>query len=419
MGNTAGAVSIAPEIADYHWLIEPQGERWLREAEQLALPLHRLAEMLRRDLSAARTHLALEQIELRQRAAVKFRAAGRMFFTRLGLEQSTDQWVAAYKASRFPSGAPLADLCCGIGGDLLAMAACGPTLGLDRQPIAALLAEANLRMLAEEWKGGAVPTATIRCSDVGELARSGELAEFSAWHIDPDRRPHGRRTTRVELHEPNAERLEAWRAVQPHASFKLAPAAQLPEAWPGEAELEWISRDGECKQLVAWFGNLTSISGQRRATMVLPDGRSHSILGQEAAGRKTPRPPLATTLGRYLFEPDAAVLAAHLSGTLAALHGLTSVAEGSVYLTGDAPLDEPALTTFAVMDVLPLQTRQLKQYLRERNIGRLEIKTRGVAHEPDQLRKTLQVPGDERATLICTPVPNGVGAIVAERIGKA
>ena len=39
----------------------------------------------------------------------------------------------------------IADLCCGIGGDLLALAEQGTVIGVDRDPIAAHFAAANVR----------------------------------------------------------------------------------------------------------------------------------------------------------------------------------------------------------------------------------------------------------------------------------
>src|SRR5205823_4592067 len=111
-----------------------------------------------------------------------------------------------------------------------------------------------------------------------------------------DRRPTGRRTTRMELHEPDAGAIESLLALNPHAGIKLAPAAQLPPRWMERAELEWINRGGECRQLVAWFGELAQRSGFRRAT----------VLGKSAAERRTfvGRPnveaPVAEQFGRYL-----------------------------------------------------------------------------------------------------------------------
>ena len=56
---------------------------------------------LRKELSAERVHLVLQQAALRHRARDKFAAAERMFFTPLGLEQATDEVIAQHKAQRF------------------------------------------------------------------------------------------------------------------------------------------------------------------------------------------------------------------------------------------------------------------------------------------------------------------------------
>ena len=76
---------------------------------------------LRRDLWPERSHLVVEQVELRARGREKFSRADQMFFTRQGLEQATDEQLAAYKASRFVVGEAVVDLCCGIGGDLISL----------------------------------------------------------------------------------------------------------------------------------------------------------------------------------------------------------------------------------------------------------------------------------------------------------
>ena len=141
-------VDLQPEAADYEWLVGPEGDRWLKTAELAAkeegMSLPRLAGKLRQDLPQTKAHLVLEQLELRRRGAEKFERAGSMFFSRLGLEQATDQWVAGYKAGRFAAGEPVADLCCGIGGDLLGLAQRGPVRAVDRNPIAVVLARANV-----------------------------------------------------------------------------------------------------------------------------------------------------------------------------------------------------------------------------------------------------------------------------------
>src|SRR6516225_9221446 len=71
---------------------------------------------------------ALETALLRSRARDKFTDADRMYFTREALEQATGEAVARHRANRFARFGSVADLCCGIGGDALALAAAGTTV---------------------------------------------------------------------------------------------------------------------------------------------------------------------------------------------------------------------------------------------------------------------------------------------------
>ncbi len=409
-------------LEDYRWLLGDEGRQWLTESSLQPADLVRQAAALRKHLSPARCHLVLEQAELRRRAKQKFSAADRMFFTPKGLEQATDEWIAAYKAARFPTSGPLVDFCCGIGGDLLAMADRGPTIGIDRNPVAALFAEANLATQRETQRR---ITSRATINDVDSTLLKG----VAAWHIDPDRRPRGRRTTRVELHEPGMPTIELLLSACSSGVIKLSPAAHLPSGWESDAELEWISRAGECRQLVAWFGALGREPGQHRASVLSaecaapsaeqseqeprPDGvrwRVRSIIGQSSP------PAVAGKLRRYLAEPDAAVLAADLSGVLAAERKLEAIAAGSAYLTGDQLAPDPALAWFEVAEVLPFDLRRLKTLLRKRGCGRLEVKKRAVPHDPEQVRRQLIVPGDNEATLFITRLGDAIMAILARRI---
>ncbi len=137
------------KLDDYRWLTGSEATKWFEIADSLAAgadsSLIRLTQQLRAELSLARVHLILQQRELRKKAREKFPQAEIMFFTPRGLEQATDAAVAAYKASRFPPDQTIADFCCGIGGDLLALARRGRVVGVDRDPIAGRLAQANAR----------------------------------------------------------------------------------------------------------------------------------------------------------------------------------------------------------------------------------------------------------------------------------
>src|SRR5690349_14896589 len=134
-------------LADHHWLTSAEAQPLLVELQQKLSAAGqvdvRLAASLRKSHSATRTHWLLEQVELRSRARDKFADPSAMFFTRKGLEQCTDELLANYKAARFPDHQPIADLCCGIGGDALALATRGPLIAWDAHHVTAHFAEWN------------------------------------------------------------------------------------------------------------------------------------------------------------------------------------------------------------------------------------------------------------------------------------
>jgi hypothetical protein len=421
-------LNTAATLPDIQWLSSPAAAAWLDMAtEWTGEPLALLAR-LHNELASERARLIAAQSELRRRAAKKFTQAKRMFFTARGLEQATDEAVARYKAGRMPANHPVADLCCGIGGDLMALAERGPVLGVDIDPAAAALAAANLGLpppLGQVWAEGRREVARIAVADVAGF----RVADLAAWHIDPDRRPAGWRTTRVELHEPGPVVIARRLGECSNAAIKLAPAADFgtnangmgagTDAIPwGDAELEWISRKGQCRQLVAWFASLAQHPSQRRATRLSGNlaARGAELVVASFVGRPHVETPVAQAIGRYVFEPDAAVLAADLTGALAADLHLQSVARGVAYLTGDEPGHSALMDSFEVLAVMPYRVKTLKAWLRTRGIGQLEVKKRGVELEPARVQRELKVPGNETATLLVFRIRDKLTAIVGCRV---
>lgn len=408
------------DLADYRWLVGDGALDWLRLVVESDKPLHVLVSDLRKKLSVDRARLVIQQIDLRRRGRVKFGLSDQMFFTQQGLEQATDEVVAAHKAERFSPGTRVADLCCGIGGDLVLLRNRCQAVGVDRDPVVALFAEANCRAFGHAAEASSVDPSDpiVQICDIEEF----RVEEVAAWHLDPDRRPEGRRTTHVDFHSPSREVMEQLLARNPNGAIKLAPAAECPEDWIEKAEMQWISSRRECRQLVVWFGDLAK-HPQRRTATVLRQGTTEprTVIGTvcDAAGDAADSPiPVSGRVDRFVHEPDAAVLAAGLSRVLAEQYLLSALSAKSAYLTGPVAIDDLALASFEVIDVLPYRVKPLKALLRERRIGRLEVKKRGVPLEPEQVRRDLRVVGDEVATLLLTPIAGKVTAILARRIAR-
>ncbi|MFD8843279.1 methyltransferase domain-containing protein [Streptomyces pseudogriseolus] len=372
-------------------LLTPEGRALLDEVRDTD-PAHELAvaTRLRRDHPAELVSAALGQARLRQRAVAKFGAedAARMFFTPNGVEQSTRRSVAAYRAERLRAAGvrSVADLCCGIGGDAIPLARAGiRVLAVDRDPQAAAAARANAEALA---LAGLIE---VREADVTEVDTSGYDAVF----VDPARRSSKRgRIFDPEAYSPPLSwavraALDASRA----AALKIAPGIPH-EAVPAEAEAEWISDGGDVKEAVLWFG---TAPGTIRATL-LPG--PHTLVS-----RGLPDPEVRP-VGRYLYEPDGAVVRSHLVAEVAEMLDGGLIDPTIAYVTTDALTPTPYAAAYEITDRLPFNVKKLKALLREREVGVLTVKKRGSAVEPEELRrKALPKPhGTASVTVFLTRV---------------
>jgi SAM-dependent methyltransferase len=377
-------------------LLTPEGRALLDEvrgtdpAQELAV-----ATRLRRDHPAALVSAALGQARLRQRAVAKFGAvdAGRMFFTPNGVEQSTRATVAAYRAERMRAlgVTSVADLCCGIGGDAIALARAGiRVLAVDRDPLTAAVARANADAL------GLAGLIEIREADVTEV----DTAGYDAVFVDPARRGGRGRIFDPESYSPPLSWAVAAAGRAPRAAaLKVAPGIPH-EAVPAGAEAEWISDGGDVKEAVLWFG---TEPGAVRATL-LPGPRT-------LLSRRLPDPAVRP-VGRYLYEPDGAVIRAHLVAEVAERVGGGLLDATIAYVTADDLLPTPYATAYEITDHLPFNVKRLKALLRERGVGTLTVKKRGSAVEPEELRRKVRPQGPNAATVFLTRVAGAPAMLV-------
>ncbi|MFC8668639.1 class I SAM-dependent methyltransferase [Streptomyces sp. NPDC057199] len=376
-------------LSSFAALLTDQGRALLEEvrdtepAQELAV-----ATRLRREHPVGLVSAALGQARLRQRAVAKFGAAdaGRMYFTPNGVEQSTRASVAAYRARRFQELGvrSVADLCCGIGGDAIALARAGiRVLAVDREPLTAAVARANADAL------GLGELIEVREADVTEVATDAYDAVF----VDPARRGGRGRVFDPEAYSPPLSWAVRTALEAPLAALKIAPGIPH-ETVPAEAGAEWISDSGDVKEAVLWFG--TGDAGSVRATL-LPGPRT-------LVGRGLPDPQVRP-LGRYLYEPDGAVVRAHLVAEVAEeLDGGGLIDETIAYITADSLKATPYATAYEITNQLPFGVKKLKALLRERGVGVLTVKKRGSAVEPEELRRKVKPQGPNSATVFLTRV---------------
>ncbi|UED84589.1 class I SAM-dependent methyltransferase [Streptomyces profundus] len=379
-------------------LTEP-GQRLLDELRSIT-PAEELsaATRLRREHPPELVAAALGQARLRQRAAAKFGAdAALMYFTPDGVEQATRSEVAAWRAARLAGagGARVADLCCGVGGDAIALARAGArVLAVDRSPLTCAVARANAAAL------GLADRIEVREAAVEAAVEDLEVGGFDAAFVDPARRGGRGRVFDPEGYSPPLSWATALAARLPRAALKIAPGVPH-EAIPAAAEAEWVSHRGEVKEAVLWFG-AGAAPGTRRAT-VLPGG--HSLTG-------APEPAPAGEPGRYLYEPDGAVIRAGLVGAVAETLDARLLDPSIAYLTCDRPAATRYATGYEITDVLPFHLKRLRALVRERDIGTLTVKKRGSPLTPEELLRRVKPRGRGTATVFLTRVAGAPSMLI-------
>ncbi|GAB3700164.1 class I SAM-dependent methyltransferase [Mariniluteicoccus flavus] len=426
-------------------LVSPEGREALEAARAYADPTSLAAATAMRkayppELAAG----ALAQESLRRKAVAKFGDAARdLFFTPAGLEQATRPAVAHWRAEALAATGVrrVADLGCGLGTDAAAFRDAGLGVrAVELDEATAILAKANL--------GDDVEVVTGRAEDV-------DLADDEAAYCDPARRNDRGRLWRAEDFTPGWDFVLSLLARDAGACVKLGPA--LPHRMvPDGVGARWLSDHGDVVEVSLWskgfegFGAVLLPAGVEVGGLRLAGARSADVGegGLRLAGARSANVgegarsadveggarsanveegarsanvaegarSAVGPLGAFVFEPDGAVIRSGVLDQVAADLGLRRIDPGIAYLTGDAPVASPLVTTFAVREVLPYKEKALRRWVADHGVGTLEIKKRGIDVDPAVLRKRLKPAGSNSATLILTPTAAGAMAIVAERL---
>lgn len=391
------------DVPTLDWLLTDAGRDLLEVAMGAYVdaggdPVRAATAVRRTESDPDRAAAALTQAELRTRAVAKFGdLAPLMFFTPDALEQATRLRVAEHRAARLAAAQPTSviDLGCGIGGDLIAFARAGLTVaGVDLDPVRVAAARANLAALG-------LPGA-VAVADVATIDPSG----FGAAFADPARRGARGRVFDIDGWTPPWSfvlELLAARGV-----VKVAPG--LPhDVIPAGVEAEWVSDGGDVKEAVLWSPAFATTD--RRATVIGAGGLA-TITDEDDPFIGQPRP--VRELGAFLYEPDGAVIRAGLVTAVAAGVDGGLLDEHIAYVTADASFRTPFARSYRVLEEVPYREKPLKAALRQRSIGSLTIKKRGVEIVPEQLRKRLDLRGDNTATLVMTRVAGAGTALLVE-----
>ena len=354
-----------------------------RGLEASATNISRIAEAT--SPNAARW--AFTQWDLRHRAAAKFALAGEMLFDRDGFEMASDERLATYHASHFPTGAKVIEVGCGIGSDTIALARRGPVIAYESDPERAAIARHNLQVHGLEAE---VRTAVWTPDVAGEFV-----------FADPSRRAGGRRTLEPSDFSPNPIELVRAYSGADLLGIKLSP--MLPDTFFDifEARCEYASLGRECRESILWFG-------EERGTFAVHIESGELLPSCEPAG--VVEDPLA-----WVFEADPASIRAHALGSFE----VPSLGDSNGYLTGDQPLTSPWLRGYRTLECGRFDVKEVRTALAKHDARTPEIKQRGTGVDPAVLRKQLRSQGKRPTVVLLYPLGKSIRYVVAVAAPRA
>lgn len=304
-------------------------------------------------------------------------------------QQATHRAVAEHRARRILEivgpERPIHDATCSIGSECAAFTDAGAhtVLGTDLDPARVAMAAHNI---------GPV------------VAVADALQPVSADAVllaDPARRAGGRRIVKPEdLLPPLPDLVQSWRGRD--FAIKCAPGIDYSE-WDGEVDI--VSVDGGVKEACLYSPGLSRIG--RSATLIASGSIAHY-------DDSLPDTCTVADAGRYIIDPDGAVVRAGLVRQYATAHGLWQLDERIAHLTGDTLPD--GVSGFPVITQVPV--KKVRQELAAMDCGSVEILVRGVDADPDALRKQWKLKGKRPLGVVITRIGSkGVAFICGPREG--
>jgi hypothetical protein len=272
---------------------------------------------------------------------------------------------------------------------------------VDADEVTAAVAGVNLR----HWPGAT--TKVGRAEDIH--LPTGEGARHTGAWLDPARRTPGvadargrtRRVFSLDAISPSWTTVQGIARDLPATGAKLSPSFPHASVPPG-VEAQWTSYAGEVLECTLWWGPLAQRKG--RSAMVMRAGGAGAVVSEADAPGPAPTAGGLGELGSWLYEPDRAVIRAGLTGALTAATDGIELTAGVGYVSSDRAVDLPWARRYSVTEAMPLNVKALRAWLRDRGVGRLTIKKRGVSIDADVMRRQLRLSGDTELTVVLTRV---------------
>ena len=364
--------------------------------------------------------VALQQIAGHQKAKEKlpewYATEGVLYPKKVSMEQCSSSQTAEYKAS-LVEGESFADFSGGFGVDTVALARkFGKGWYVEPQQELCELFQHNCKVL--DINNVNIVNGTME----ENLAAIGPVDTI---YLDPSRRDtHGRRVVSLADCTPN---LPEWKSALLERCnilmVKLSPMIDIFQTLrdlPETYAVHVIAVEGECKEVVFLLprDNFPVNDIHRRdainrvPTIVAVDIGKNAISRVETTlqTERTTPPRIATELGAYLYEPNAAVMKAGIFNALSQQFQIAKLAKNTNLFTANELHEDFPGRVFRIEAVHEFHPRKTTKELS--HLENASIAVRNFPLSAEELRKTLKIKNGNTCYLFGCTLWNGERVII-------
>ena len=357
--------------------------------------------------------MALQQIAGRQKAKEKlpewYATDGILYPKKVSMEQCSSSQTAEYKAS-LVGGKSFADLSGGFGVDTIAFAKKFEK-GYYVEP-----QEELCELFQHNSKAFGINHITV-INDTLENSIE-RLEPVDVIYLDPSRRDvHGRRVVSLEDCTPN---LLEWKSVLlgkcNTLMVKLSPMIDLHQTLrvlPETYAVHVIAVNGECKEVVCIINSKTVTD----IHIVTTDMRNNdnTLFNTTLETERSAPLSIATELGTYLYEPNAAVMKAGIFNSISQQFQVQKLEKNTNLFTSNELRDDFPGRIFRIEAVHEFHPRKTAKELSQ--LASASIAVRNFPLTAEELRKVLKIKDGNAGYLFgCTLSGGRKVVIVCEKV---
>lgn len=328
----------------------------------------------------------------------------------LSMEQCSSEITARYKAS-LVEGDSFADLTGGFGVDCAFIASRFRQADyVERQETLCELAMHNFALLGLNQ---------IKVHSTDGIAYLQQMEPVDCLYLDPARRDnHGGKTIAISDCEPDVSQLESLLLKKGKSvMLKLSPMLDIAlaiQTLKHISQVHIVAVNNECKELIILLEEQEIkaeypkkeilISCEQIVNNLLTKPFSFTLEEERNASCE-----YADRLGKYLYEPGAALLKAGPYRLLASRYGVKKLHPNSHLYTSDTLVDFPG-RSFQIEAVSGFGKKELKAFLQ--GIGKANLTIRNFPSSVAELRKKLKVKEGGDIYLFATTLKEGEKVLI-------